>query len=130
MTRQLEVRPEPRSDVDVLVGRNAHELLFYRHRRQNQLAEAVGVSSSVLGKKLRGESSWSARQLQATADFLDVEICRLFEVTTQRNFAHRHVQPNGGQPEVTGHRLAERLATVSRITDIRRHNVPPPERPW
>lgn len=68
--------------IDQTIGFNVHALLYRRKSNQKQLALVLGVTPSVLSKKLRGESSWSARQVALTAVFLDVEPGRLFIATT------------------------------------------------
>lgn len=69
-------------DVDEAIGLNVHALLYRRKASQKQLALALGITPSVLSKKLRGESSWSARQVAVTAGYLGVDPGKLFTQST------------------------------------------------
>jgi transcriptional regulator with XRE-family HTH domain len=68
--------------ADLHIGYNVHGLLYRQKASQRQLAHALGITPSVLSKKLRGESSWSARQIAVTAAFLDIDPGRLFREPT------------------------------------------------
>lgn len=85
------------NDIDQTIGFNVHGLLYRRRNSQTQLALALGITPSVLSKKLRGESSWSAKQVAVTAAFLNVEPGRLYaEVTAAYIRAKlRAIQGNG-----------------------------------
>jgi transcriptional regulator with XRE-family HTH domain len=69
-------------EVDEAIGFNVHALLYRRKASQKQLALALGITPSVLSKKLRGDSAWSARQVSVAANYLDVEPGRLFTQST------------------------------------------------
>jgi hypothetical protein len=66
------------SDVDFEIGRRIHTLLWDQRRRQTSLALALGLTPSVLSKKLRGESAWSARQVAIAASELGVSVGDLY----------------------------------------------------
>lgn len=116
MTNNNQLSPPARElSVDETVGRNAHQLLFAKKARQNQLAAAMGLTPSVLGKKLHGESGWSAWQVKAAADFLDVEVCRLFDEPEERLYAHRGA---GDHAKVTDQRITPKLAAITSNVDV------------
>lgn len=66
------------SETDQTIGFNVYGLLYRRKHSQKELAFALGITPSVLSKKLRGDSAWSARQVAVAASFLGVEPGRLF----------------------------------------------------
>lgn len=87
----MTAQPIIELSIDEVIGLNAWALM--RQRRverkrsgaqlyQEEFATAIGISGSVLSKKLRGESAWSAAQVAAAARFLGVAPGRLFEQAT------------------------------------------------
>lgn len=70
-----------RPNVDAVIGKNVHDLLWQRRMRQRPLANAIGLSASVLSKKLRGESEWSATQVAQVAAVLGVSPGALYAET-------------------------------------------------
>lgn len=66
-------------DVDETIGRNVHYLLWQRRLTQLSVARSLGLTPSVLSKKLRGASGWSAKQVAAVAALLDVRAGELYE---------------------------------------------------
>lgn len=99
-TSELMDREVYAPDVDATIGHNVFELMFVRRIKQNRMSQALGISTSVMGKKLRGETTWTAGQIQAAAECLDVHPGRLFQSVADRAFEHR----TGG-------------TTVARVTD-------------
>lgn len=96
-------------DVDATIGHNVFELMFVRRIKQNRMSQALGISTSVMGKKLRGETTWTAGQIQAAAECLDVEPGRLFQSVTNRAFEHRRGGSMAGK--VTDEYPARKLST-------------------
>lgn len=82
--------------VDQTIGYNVHGLLYRRKNSQKELALVLGVTPSVLSKKLRGESSWSARQIAATAQFLDLDPGKLFVEPTRQKITRKLAAITGG----------------------------------
>jgi transcriptional regulator with XRE-family HTH domain len=66
--------------IDETIGANVHEMLWRRRLRQEALLAEMCVSRSSLAKKLRGEVTWSARDIDAAARVLGVDPGRLFLV--------------------------------------------------
>lgn len=70
------------STTDAKIGERVHQLIWRQRRTQSAVAIAIGVTGSVLSKKLRGDSAWSATQVQAAAAALGVSVGSLYgEVT-------------------------------------------------
>ncbi|NCT90217.1 helix-turn-helix transcriptional regulator [Cellulomonas sp. APG4] len=64
-------------DLDVEIGRNVHHLMWDRRLTQTAMSEAMGMTQSVLSKKLRGAITWTARDLAGAATVLGVTIDEL-----------------------------------------------------
>lgn len=67
---------------DQIVGWNVHDLLWQQNRKQKGLALSLGLTPSVLSKKLRGMSGWSVTQMYEAAEFLGVDPGRLMRKPT------------------------------------------------
>lgn len=70
---------------------DGHKALFRRRLRNKDLAEALGVTPSVAGKKLRGDVAWSLQDVFAAAELLDVDVatkpsCRVRKQRIPTNF--------------------------------------------
>jgi len=91
MTSASEINPQ--ADVDMLLGERVHTLMFRQHLSQTKMAPAVGVSQSVLSRKLRGEIEWSVADLMAAATALDVPSADLLPRLDSNQ------QPSGYPPE-------------------------------
>lgn len=73
---------EPRINVNEVIGQNVHWLLWRKRGTQRALAAVLGVEPSVMSKKLRGTSAWSAQQVFTAAQFLDSSVAKLYEINT------------------------------------------------
>lgn len=72
--------PAPdRDSVDAVIGENVHALLWHRRTVQRAFAASLGISPSVLSKRLRGTSAWSAADVALAAGLLGVAPGRLYE---------------------------------------------------
>ena len=69
--------PEQTPDLDVLIGERVNAIMWRKKMTQTALAPHLGVAQSVLGRKLHGQVTWSARDLIATAAALDVQVSDL-----------------------------------------------------
>ena len=69
--------------VDEVIGRNVHHLLWDKRIEQSRMVEAMGVSRATLHKKMRGETTWLGRDIDAAAKVLGVDPGRLFKVTEE-----------------------------------------------
>jgi transcriptional regulator with XRE-family HTH domain len=87
------------ADPDTTVGMNVKWLLWRKRAGQKALAREIGVTPSVLSKKLRGESGWSATQIAITAQFLDVDPGRLFQATVPKILLK--VAASNDQPDIS-----------------------------
>lgn len=70
-----------RLSTDERIGTNVHHLLWSQRVSQKQLASVLGITASVLSKKLRG-GAWYADQVESAANFLGVRIERLYAEPT------------------------------------------------
>lgn len=59
------------------IGITIQSALFRRRLRNKDLAEALGVTPSVAGKKLRGDVAWSLQDVFAAAQLLDVDVATI-----------------------------------------------------
>ena len=69
-------------DANATVGQNVHLILWSRGINQRKFAAQLGISDSVLSKRLRGTSAWSAQDIADAAVILEVEPGRLFAQVT------------------------------------------------
>ena len=59
--------------LDEAIGITLNSVMFLRRCTRRELGEAIGVTSQVVGRKLRGEVTWSVADLMRAATFLGVE---------------------------------------------------------
>lgn len=78
----LHVPVEEPAEADVNIGQNVHAILWKRGIRQKVFAQQLGISDSVLSKRLRGTSAWSAQDVLDVSRLLGVEIAKLYEQVT------------------------------------------------
>jgi transcriptional regulator with XRE-family HTH domain len=62
------------TEVDRVIGERIHTIMWRRRLTQSSIADALGVDSSALGRKLRGSRGWSTSELVTIARMLDLEI--------------------------------------------------------
>jgi len=63
--------------VDIQIGERVHQMLFRKRLSQTKVAPKMGISQSVLSRKLRGEIIWTAEDVLAAAQILDVPVTAL-----------------------------------------------------
>jgi transcriptional regulator with XRE-family HTH domain len=96
-------------DLNTEIGERIYVLIRRRKgMTQLKLAAAAGVTSSVMSKKIKGESTWSASQLLQVARALDVPVGTLFG---ERSLNATKGDPDGGI-----------------ALDVRREGLEPPTR--
>lgn len=61
------------ASIDALLGERVHQEMWRRRVSQTTMAPFLGVTQSVLSRKLRGAVSWSVADLYAAASVLAVE---------------------------------------------------------
>ena len=62
----------PTRSADEAFGATINALLFQRRLTNRQLGAALGITGAVVGRKLRGETTWSLLDVVRTASFLNV----------------------------------------------------------
>jgi transcriptional regulator with XRE-family HTH domain len=77
--------------IDALIGERLHTWMWRNRVPQNGFAEALGISQQSLGRKLRGDSAWSAGELARAATTLDVPVGWFFGEAED-------VRPKGFEP--------------------------------
>lgn len=65
------------NDIDAAVGQRVHQLLWTRRIPQSQVCRVIGVNEATMSRRLRGESKWTLRELDAIADYLAVSWAEL-----------------------------------------------------
>ncbi len=60
--------------VNECIGATVNQYLFDRHITKTRLAEALGIAQTNASKKVRGTVTWSAEDLLAAADLLEVDV--------------------------------------------------------
>lgn len=60
------------TNIDAAVGQRVHQLLWTRRIPQAQICRVIGVNEATMSRRLRGESRWTLRELDAIADYLAV----------------------------------------------------------
>lgn len=60
--------------VNEAIGSIVNQYLFDRRLTKTRLASALGITQTNASKKVRGNVGWSAEDLIATADLLEVEV--------------------------------------------------------
>lgn len=68
--------------ADAIVGSNVHAILWQRRISQKEFADKLGISDSVLSKRLRGVSAWSVQDMLDVASLLGIEPEKLLKVPT------------------------------------------------
>lgn len=72
--------PEPRQgSLAHVISQNVSNLMAQRRVSQQQLADAIGVPQTSIGKRLRGVTHWTADDMDAVAMAFDVPVSRLIE---------------------------------------------------
>lgn len=66
-------------DVDAHVRGVVRVLLAARGQTRDQVADATGIGTKTLGRRMRGESGFSAAEVYALADYFDVPISVLLD---------------------------------------------------
>jgi transcriptional regulator with XRE-family HTH domain len=67
----------PIADLDVQIGRRAHQLMWDRQMTQTAFAARVGMDQSSVAKRLRGKLGWSAAHLVQAATVLGTTVSYL-----------------------------------------------------
>ena len=94
--------------VDAIIGTNVHNILWRRRIVQREFARNLRISDSVLSKRLRGQSAWSAQDLVDVANLLGVEPSKLLEQPTVAKFPQQ-VPPFSDEMGVPGVRRSLRV---------------------
>lgn len=74
--------PEGPLTVNEAIGARCHQAMFLRRISARKMAPAIGVSGSILARKLRGTVAWSAVDVVAAAQHLNVSIAYLMGETS------------------------------------------------
>lgn len=61
------------------ISRNVAALMDERRVSQAQLAAAIGLQQSSVGKRLRGDTNWTANDIEAVSIAFDVSVAQLIE---------------------------------------------------
>jgi transcriptional regulator with XRE-family HTH domain len=64
-------------DIDITVGHRTHELMWQQRVKNKDLAAALDIDSSAIGKKLKAEQKFSLEQLAIVAAVLHTTIAFL-----------------------------------------------------
>ena len=64
--------PIPTRSADEAFGATVNALLFQRRLTNRQLGAALGLSGAIVGRKIRGETTWSLLDVMRTATFLNI----------------------------------------------------------
>lgn len=104
--------------VDELIGQRVHQVMFLRKMSARQMAPTMGISGSVLARKLRGAVAWSAADVMTAARHLDVSAAFLMGETDDPRPAgpdgDRLYAPRDSNPEPSGLELAPVIELSSR----------------
>lgn len=60
--------------LDEQIGANVHQLMWQKRITQTAMAPRMSLTQSVLGRKIRGQVTWTARDLANAARILGVSI--------------------------------------------------------
>lgn len=81
------------------ISRNVQALMDERRISQAQLADAIGITQSSIGKRLRNSTNWTADDIEAVSIAFDVPVARLIEAAAEaparplRSVAHAGRRP-------------------------------------
>jgi transcriptional regulator with XRE-family HTH domain len=62
---------------DAVIGERIHTLMWRNHRRQEDLADLLGVDQGSVSRRMRGKRAWGAVDVVVTAQWLDVPVAEL-----------------------------------------------------
>ena len=79
--------------VDAEIGERLHTWMWRNRIPQTGFADVLGISQQSLGRKLRGESAWSAGELRRAGGVLRVSVGWFFGETEEEP-----VRPKGLEP--------------------------------
>lgn len=114
-----ESAPEPQTGkLARVISANVKELMTQRGVSQHQLAAALGMPQTSIGKRLRGATHWTADDIEAVALAFEVEVVDLLRPTEEvparplrpvvRDLPHRRrVTHAAGRPDL-GREVSER----------------------
>lgn len=63
--------------LDTMVGETIHMELWRRGKPASELAPVIGVSQSVMSKKLRGKVKWSLEEIYKASRFLGIPVVEI-----------------------------------------------------
>lgn len=104
-------RNTPSRDVDAILGRRAHMLMWDAKRKQGEVAAQMGMSSGSLGLKLKGERGWALAEIITLASVLGTTVAYLVGEDDAP-----HASPEGEEMFVTDV-YPGRLASITNIFD-------------
>ena len=70
----MRITTESRSAYNQALGMTVNQLLFEARRTRKQLGEHCGLSRSIMTRKLRGESNWTAEELSIMAGLFGLRV--------------------------------------------------------
>lgn len=92
----------PKTDEDLatdrMLGYVINDALFRRGETRKSLAAALGVTPSVVSRKLHGSVSWTVSDLVKTAGFLDVQCAELLEAAIDGQSSEWGVRGSNPRP--------------------------------
>lgn len=109
----MESAPEPQPGrLARVISSNVKALMTQRGVSQQQLAEAIGMPQTSVGKRLRGSTHWTADDIEAVALAFEVDVTDLLrpeqEVAPRplrpvaRDLPHRRTAPGGRRDQRGG----------------------------
>ena len=84
--------------IDASIGERAHLLIWRARRTQSSVANEIGVESTGLGKKLKGQNGWAVQEVVNLAAALDKTAA--YRVGETEN--HHPGNPDGGNSSHLG----------------------------
>lgn len=79
--------------VDVEIGARVHDYLWRNRVPQNSMAPLIGMSQQSLGRKVRGDSAWTAGELHRLARLLRVSVSWLYGETEEEPARPKGLEP-------------------------------------
>ena len=73
------MRMPERRPVNQRVGMNVSIVMLRRGKTQTELASRLHVTQASISRRICGASPWTPDELEATAEFLNISVGRLFE---------------------------------------------------